>query len=70
MKTLLLAPTESGVGLTTICLGLLHALDQKGLRVAFCKPFGHLKEDGGDRSVQLIQHYTGLNPPAPLPCTR
>ena len=70
MKTLLLAPTESGVGLTTICLGLLHALDQKGLRVAFCKPFGHLKEDGGDRSVQLIRHYTGLNPPAPLPCLR
>ncbi len=70
MKTLLLAPTESGVGLTTICLGLLHALDQKGLRVAFCKPFGHLKEDGGDRSVQLIGRYTGLNPPAPLPCSK
>lgn len=40
MKTLLLVPTEAGVGLTTICLGLLHALDQQGLRVAFCKPVG------------------------------
>ncbi|HVL00557.1 MAG TPA: phosphate acetyltransferase [Dongiaceae bacterium] len=69
MKTLLLAPTESGVGLTTICLGLLHALDQKGLRVAFCKPFGYLQEDNGDRSVQLVRRYTGLNPPQPLPCS-
>ena len=70
MKTLLLAPTESGVGLTSICLGLLHALDQKGLRVAFCKPFGHVQTTEPDRSVQLIQHYTGLNPPPPLPCSR
>jgi phosphate acetyltransferase len=70
MKTLLLAPTESGVGLTTICLGMLHALDQKGLRVAFCKPFGHLNEQGLDRSVELIRHYTELQPPQPLPCSR
>jgi BioD-like phosphotransacetylase family protein len=40
MKTLLLVPTEAGVGLTTICLELLPALDQQGLRVAFCKPVG------------------------------
>jgi phosphate acetyltransferase len=70
MKTLLLAPTESGVGLTTICLGMLHALDQKGLRVAFCKPVGHLNQQGEDRSVQLIRHYTALQPPQPVSCVR
>ncbi len=70
MKTLLLAPTESGVGLTTICLGMLHALDQKGLRVAFCKPFGHLNQQGLDRSVQLIQRHTNLQPLEPLSCQR
>ncbi len=47
MKTLLLVPTEAGVGLTTICLGLLHALDQQGLRVAFCKPVGQPGETSG-----------------------
>lgn len=70
MKTILLAPTESGVGLTTIGLGLLHALDQKGLRVAFLKPFGHLNEKGQDRSVELVCQYTDLQPPTPLSCDR
>lgn len=70
MKTLLLAPTESGVGLTSICLGMLLALDQKGLRVAFCKPVGHPNGQGLERSVELVRTYTGLRPPQPLDCSR
>lgn len=70
MKTWLLAPTGSGVGLTSLCLGMLHALDQKGLRIAFCKPFGHPQDHGEDRSVALVRRYTALEPPAPLPCSR
>lgn len=75
MKTLLLVPTEAGVGLTTICLGLLHALDQQGLRVAFCKPVAQADAEsaGADRhehTVELIRHYAGLQPPAPLPCNQ
>lgn len=70
MKTILLAPTESGVGLTSICLGMLHALDQKGLRVAFCKPVGHLNAKGMDRSVELVRYYTDQQPPNPLDSAR
>ncbi len=73
MKTLLLVPTEAGVGLTTICLGLLHALDQQGLRVAFCKPVAQSATasagaDSLEHTVELIRRYAGLQPPAPLPC--
>ena len=81
MKTLLLVPTEAGVGLTTICLGLLHALDQQGLRVAFCKPVGQPGgelatamvtpiENAAEHTVELIRHYAGLQPPPPLPCSK
>ena len=51
MKTLLLVPTEAGLGLTTICLELLHALDQQGLRVAFCKPVG---QPGGEIATATV----------------
>ncbi|MDO8270624.1 MAG: phosphate acetyltransferase [Gammaproteobacteria bacterium] len=75
MKTLLLVPTEAGVGLTTICLGLLHALDQQGLRVAFCKPVAQsvaasTGADGAEHTVELIRRYANLQPPAPLPCSQ
>ncbi|MGB3621257.1 phosphate acetyltransferase [Ketobacter sp. MCCC 1A13808] len=66
MKTLLLSPTESGVGLTSVCLGTLHALDQMGLRIVFFKPIAH-QSGGEDRSISLVQQHTGLNPPAPIP---
>lgn len=65
MKTLLLSPTESGVGLTSICLGMIHALDQMGLRIAFFKPIGQ-QSTGEDRSISLIRQHTGLNPPTPV----
>jgi phosphate acetyltransferase len=75
MKTLLLVPTEAGVGLTTICLGLLHALDQQGLRVAFCKPVAQAVAesagtDGAEHTVELIRRYADLQPPTPLPCSQ
>ncbi|ATJ83553.1 phosphate acetyltransferase [Halomonas beimenensis] len=38
-RTLLLVPTEAGVGLTSASLGLLRALDTLGLHAAFLKPF-------------------------------
>lgn len=66
LKTLLLSPTESGVGLTSVSLGILHALDQMGLRIAFFKPIGH-QNSGEDRSIALVRQHTHLNPPSPIP---
>ena len=42
-KVLFLAPTRSGVGLTSICIGLVRALDQQGIRVAFLKPVANAR---------------------------
>jgi phosphate acetyltransferase len=67
-KALFIAPTAPGIGLTSVCLGLVHALDSVGLRVAFCKPI--IQNDSNDtpldHTTQLIQLTTSLTPPAPL----
>lgn len=37
-RTIILIPVSTGVGLTSISLGLIHSLEQKGTKVAFMKP--------------------------------
>lgn len=50
---LFLAPTGPGVGLKTVALGLVHALDRQGLRVGFFKP---LRQPGHDDEVDASTH--------------
>lgn len=62
-----LAPTGPGVGLTSVSIGLLHALDQLGTRVAFLEPIAQPGAQGPDRSTHFASIGTDLRPPAPLP---
>ncbi|MDG4563224.1 MAG: phosphate acetyltransferase [Candidatus Competibacter sp.] len=66
---ILVVPTEPRVGLTTVALGLVHALDRKGIPVGFCKPIGqpHATDTGPERSTRLARAVTSLNPPEPMP---
>src|ERR1700756_4866819 len=64
-----LAPTGRGQGLTTVALGLVAALDRRGVRVSFYKP---ISEDSSDqtqpeRSTHFLRATTTLEPPNPLP---
>ena len=67
MQTILLAPTHSGIGLTSAAIGLIRALDYTGIKAGFIKPF--LQDDGLDKknsldsSNDLARHAFGLNPP-------
>src|SRR5512133_2144686 len=63
-RTLLVAPAGRQVGLTTVCLGLVRALDREGTRVAYVKP---VAERGGDRSVALVRLGATVSPPEPIP---
>lgn len=67
--TLFLAPSGSGVGLTTIALGLVRALDARGVRVAFFKPIGQTfnGDSGPERSTHFIRSTTQLRPADPIP---
>ncbi|MBN8217746.1 MAG: phosphate acetyltransferase [Spirochaetes bacterium] len=63
-RTILVAPAGHQVGLTTICLGLVRALDRQGVRVAFLKP---IADRGVERSITILRGAAHLNPPEPIP---
>jgi phosphate acetyltransferase len=67
--TFFLAPAGINVGLTTIALGLVSALDRLGIRVAFFKPIAQMGEGdtGPDRSTHFVQAATSLRPAKPIP---
>ena len=71
-KVFFVAPASAGVGLTSVCLGLLRTLDNVGLRVAFFKPFAQSadtkKQDAvpSDRSVVFARELMELKVPDPL----
>ncbi|MGN6636454.1 MAG: phosphate acetyltransferase, partial [Oryzihumus sp.] len=68
VRSVLVAPTGHGVGLTTVCLGLLHALDREGISVGFFKPLSQPHLDAHvDRSTALVRFATTLDPPDPIP---
>jgi len=65
-RTLLIAPAGHSVGLTTVCLGLVRALDRQGVRVAFVKPISQGNGGTSDRSCALVRLGSSLNPPEPI----
>jgi phosphate acetyltransferase len=72
MHTFFIAPTGFGVGLTSISLGLVRALERDGLKVGFFKPIAqpHPGDEGPERSTELIARTLGLKPPKPLELAR
>lgn len=68
MQTFFIAPTDFGVGLTSISLGLVRALERGGLKVGFFKPIAqpHPGDTGPERSSELVARTHGIKPPMPL----
>ncbi|MBF7730402.1 phosphate acetyltransferase [Pseudomonas sp. N040] len=69
MHTFIIVPTGFGVGLTSISLGLVRALERTGLKVGFCKPIAQnpAGDNGPERSSELISRTHAIQPPTPLP---
>ena len=68
MQTFFIAPTDFGVGLTSISLGLVRTLERGGLKVGFFKPIAqhHPGDTGPERSSELVARTHGIRPPTPL----
>ncbi|MBF0199156.1 MAG: phosphate acetyltransferase [Planctomycetes bacterium] len=65
--TLLTIPTGPKVGLSTVSIGLVRALDRQGINVGFYKPISQpMHSETEDRSTQFISSQTPLSPPQPL----
>ncbi|HET7826526.1 MAG TPA: phosphate acetyltransferase [Anaeromyxobacter sp.] len=62
-RTIVVAPAGRQVGLTTVCLGLVRALDRQGVRVAFAKP---IAARGKDRVSALMKLGAHVSPPEPI----
>lgn len=72
MHTFIIVPTGFGVGLTSISLGMVRALERSGLKVGFCKPIAqnHPGDNGPERSSELIAStHPAISPPTSLALT-
>ena len=67
-RTIILIPVSTGVGLTSISLGLIHSLEQKGVKVGFMKPVSQPStgEDKLDRTTSIIRTSTNLETSEPF----
>jgi phosphate acetyltransferase len=67
--TFFLAASGHGDGLTSVCLGVVRALDRRGIRVGFCKPItqNHTAAGEPDPSTRFIQTTMGKTPPESIP---
>ena len=56
-RTIILIPISAGVGLTSVSLGLLQALEQKGAKIGFMKPISqpNTDEDKLDRTTSIVR---------------
>lgn len=67
-QAVFLVATKQGVGLTSVAVGLVHALDRRGVRVGFCKPIAqqHAADEQAERSTRLVERVSNLTPPTPI----
>ncbi|WP_341501412.1 phosphate acetyltransferase [Gallaecimonas sp. GXIMD4217] len=68
MRTILLVPAGTSVGLTSVSLGLVRALEREGTKAGFYKPIAQPRrgDTGPERSTAILRNVAGLNPPEPL----
>ena len=69
MHTFYVAPTHYGVGLTSVSLGLVRALDKLGSRVRFFKPIAQTEINGPEHSVEMVRAMS-QQPADPIPLSR
>lgn len=68
-NVLMTVPTGPGVGLTSVSVGLVRALEQQGLKASFFKPIAqpHPGDTGPDRSTAMVKQGSTLIPADPIP---
>ena len=72
MHTFFVAPTHYGVGLTSVALGMVRALDKLGCRVCFFKPVAQPRpgENGPERSVEMARSVLSQQTVQPITMNR
>ncbi len=66
MQIFYLIPTRQSVGLTSVALGLVRALQDQGFRVGFVKPVGE-GDTPNEHSIHFAREICLVDAPEPLP---
>ncbi|MGK0409213.1 phosphate acetyltransferase [Shewanella sp. Actino-trap-3] len=67
-RNILLIPIGIGVGLTSLSLGMVRALERKGVKVQFFKPIAQIRsgDTGPERSTTILSTSPTVNPLEPF----
>ncbi len=67
-RRIMLIPISTGVGLTSVSMGLVRALEQKALKVNFFKPIAQPRsgESGPEKSTLIVTKGSPITPPTPI----
>ena len=67
-RTIMLIPIGSGVGVTSVSLGMVRAMERKGVAVNFFKPIAQPRkgDTGPERSTTTLRNGSSINPPEPF----
>ena len=67
-RRIMLIPISTGVGLTSVSVGLVRALEQKAVKVNFFKPIAQPRKDdiGPEKSTVIVQQGSTIQPPMPF----
>lgn len=67
-RTIMLIPIGSGVGVTSVSLGMVRAMERKGVAVNFFKPIAQPRpgDTGPERSTTTLRNGSLLSPPEPF----
>ncbi len=67
--TFFLAATTPNAGLTSVTLGVFHALDRLGIKAGFCKPISQniTTPDSPEPSTHFVKATSAITPTTPIP---
>lgn len=68
---IMLVPVGTGVGLTSVTLGLVRAMERQAVNVNFFKPISQPQRGdiGPEKSTEILRKLSHLNPPEPFDLT-
>ncbi len=68
-RTIMLVPTSAGVGLTSVSMGVLRAMERKGVNVSFYKPIAQPRHGGDqpDLTSTIVSNSSDMLVGQPLP---
>ena len=67
-RRIMLIPVGTSVGLTTVSMGLVRAIEEQGIKLNFFKPVAQPRrgDKGEERSTAIIAHHASVTPISPF----